>query len=227
MPDARITTASIDAVRRVAELALARPDGLAVNFTLADCGTLESCQARSRSFQTSFSSLRARVRRQLAANQTNRLDQDIPGRYDRLSCQRVAIPGGNGYQVLLYPVDRLVMELNVTDMHGMPLEELSPDKARLDAIIKFWSTQKSAAREGGRQFVDPLTDVERRWLCGYDLDTAKIMYIEAGLIPGDPMMVFNGLDMRKTLFEPLNDPTDIKPPKSIEEMFKGGRAHEG
>ncbi len=95
MPDPRYNTPSFDNVRHVAEQALNNDDGIVLTFAVAQYGTYANCELAARSFQTSFTSLRARMAKQNARHRGEHVDErisDALGVYSTLVCQRSRFP---------------------------------------------------------------------------------------------------------------------------------------
>jgi hypothetical protein len=93
MPDPRFNSPSFERVRQIADLALTRSEGVKVNFTLDRYKTMKNCEHAARGFQTSFTSLRARLNRvtsRLAGESETLLPRysDAQGPYATLMCQR-------------------------------------------------------------------------------------------------------------------------------------------
>lgn len=63
MADTRAYSPNFQGVAALADRALARPEGITINFEVATYGSIEACAHVARGFQKTFTSLRARARR--------------------------------------------------------------------------------------------------------------------------------------------------------------------
>lgn len=142
MPQPRGQTASLESVRRLADHALSVADGVTVFFRLQQHVTLEACATRARSFQTTFSSLRAKERRSkvihaLGKGEGGDLERDLytRGKYDSLGCQRNPLPDGEGWKVELIPLDAMIDAFDVIDNStGLSLAHMGMHKSELGAL---------------------------------------------------------------------------------------------
>lgn len=105
-------TAAMDRVREKANIALATAGGIAINFTQEKYGSLDNCATLSRSFQTSFCSMRSRARKTIGVRS-----------YDGLMCQRQMLPDLSGWQIRLFPVEGMIDDWDIISLAtGKPLD---------------------------------------------------------------------------------------------------------
>lgn len=143
MPEARHPTVAQRVVERVAFAALSSDEGVTMRFMVKDHGSLEACQALARSFQQTFSSVRHRARRVsgklLGEDKSQPRDGMAQGMYDVLSCQRLPLPNGAGWSVLLARASVFLAGFDIIDnATGLPLADIGrerDEKARL--VEKF------------------------------------------------------------------------------------------
>lgn len=155
MAGARAYTAAYDTVQKAALAALADPDGLTVYFRLDRYPSPEACASASRSFQTVFSSLRARARRlserrigdSAAAPPRDTLAQ---GPFDKLVCQRLPLPNGEWY-VSLVPSHVIMSGLDiVSNSTGQPLTAFGAKQDERTALAVKMAEGKLTAGEWDR-----------------------------------------------------------------------------
>lgn len=130
MADPRAYSPNFVSVQQVASHALDDPSGAAIFFTTAALGSLEAAKHAARSFQQSFTSLRARGRRrsETALGEVARNQASVPrfsdarGMYDALVCQRSPLPDGKGWKVELIPAAAVLATLDIRDrITGEPI----------------------------------------------------------------------------------------------------------
>lgn len=169
-------TAAVAHVRRLADEALDRPQGVAINFRLAVYDTMERCNTAARSFQVTFSALRNRDRkqRQVKMKDKHLLDDEVVGLYDRLSCTKILSEDEQGYSVHLIPDVALVFDQDVTDRAtGERLEQFTPEARRLRRVVVLLNEEYTRAREQKRQPHNPLTADDREWVIANHLISAQ------------------------------------------------------
>jgi|SRR6185312_3310537 len=139
MPALRSFNASSAVVKRVADAALDDPAGCVVTWFSRDIG-LAACRQSARSFQTSFSSLRARARRQRinhvgdASNLT--LDLEVVGPYDCLACTPRELPEGAGWSVSLLKADTALQGVTITSAStGEPIDGIDRESVKKNEIL--------------------------------------------------------------------------------------------
>lgn len=117
MPAARSFSPSFNMIVDTARAALQKPEGLSVEFRISKLGSMEACATAARSFQVSFTSLRARARRKnmAAKGQLYDRDHDAFGIYDGLVCQRQRFPDNSGWYVWLGPASAALQDLEIID----------------------------------------------------------------------------------------------------------------
>ena len=111
MAEPRTHMASHDALIDLSERALASEEGVHIRFTVTPERSLEACAIAARSFQKVWTSLRARARRMTQAR-----DANLPGPYDRLSCTRLPLPNGEGWQISLVHATAVLASFDVVDI---------------------------------------------------------------------------------------------------------------
>ncbi len=122
MTQVRAFTANMESLRALCDKALATPEGIEINFTIEQCGSLDACKSRARSMQTTFTSLRARAR-DLTQSLSKSAYHNIKGPYDGLACLREPLPSNHGWRVrFLHAVD-LLKDLEIIDLStGKPID---------------------------------------------------------------------------------------------------------
>lgn len=174
-------TASLLNVRRIADEALERPEGLTITFHTRDYESLEQANTKARGFQTSFSALRTRERKQRQRRVRNVLvpDDDVVGLYDALACQKLPMPNGEGFAVHLIPETALRFDDNVIDRAtGEPIEMFDADTRMLRKIVKKVFDVDRAVKKGGTWY-NPLNPTEIQFM----LDKYPQDYADWGMTP--------------------------------------------
>ncbi len=139
----RAWSANFESVSRAADLALTLPKGIFLEFTLNDFPTPEACKHAARSFQKSFTALRARERRraELALHENSRTSVPIissaRGQYCGLSC--VPEPKEDGsWIVRLIPAQLHMANMRIRNADtGEEIEMFNPDEAELGTLISL------------------------------------------------------------------------------------------
>lgn len=126
MPAPRTSMPQWEAIRALADRALASPSGVTVRFTLAKHGSEAACKHLARSFQKRFTSMRAWARKMDDSTVT----LYASGPYDRLDCQPT--PTDDGWHVHLIPRD--VVELDAVDIRTG--EEINLNKSEFYKLIE-------------------------------------------------------------------------------------------
>lgn len=126
MPDARAFSPNMVSPQHVAQAAQARPGGVTLAFRVSVHGSLEECAHRARSFQQSFTSMRARARglsqKRLGESTSPRYSM-ARGPYDDLVCQRRLLPNGEGWAVDIIPSNLTLTSLDIIDREtGLPVD---------------------------------------------------------------------------------------------------------
>lgn len=112
MTEPRAFTPAMEAVREIADQALlAGPEGITLYWRCPPF-TLETARLQARSFQQSFTSLRARARRLSAEDKLAR-DHAGTGTYDRLAAQRGDLPDAAGAYIRLCPARALFEDVEI------------------------------------------------------------------------------------------------------------------
>jgi hypothetical protein len=172
-------------VKSLADRALQLPEGLRIYFRTEAHGTFETAHRAARSFQTSFSSMRAKARRQMerAHSQNDSLIMDTltQGPYDSLACQKEWLPNGEGFAIWLAPAYALDLFNDVVDAKsGQQLEEYTPDFIRSNAILQFWLKKAQAAKEAHEQMANPLDPEAEAWWFDHEPELATDAYHAQG-----------------------------------------------
>lgn len=126
MPDARAFSPNMVSPQHVAQAAQARPGGVTLAFRVSVHGSLAECAHRARSFQQSFTAMRARARglsqRKLGESASPRYSM-ARGPYDDLVCQRRILPDGEGWAVDIIPSNLTLTSLDIIDREtGLPVD---------------------------------------------------------------------------------------------------------
>lgn len=138
MPQPNAYMAAFTSVASAADLALDRPEGVTITWTVEEYGDAEVCKSLSRSFQTTFTSLRARTRRtaMVRRGEANLRDTDALGPYDKLVCMRAPLAFGAGWSVLLCPSNLMINRLNITDnATGRPVTEIGRERDERNVLF--------------------------------------------------------------------------------------------
>ncbi len=142
MPAPRAYSPSFVSVADAADQALARENGMDIYFTVERYGSLEACLTLSRSFQKSFTSLRARARR-LSERRIGEEGINAPrdsmavGNYDTLVCQRVQMGEGRGWIVSLIPTHVVMSQFDCRDpVTGEKITDLGFNADRETVLFK-------------------------------------------------------------------------------------------
>lgn len=118
MPAARAMTGNMSLAASIADKALEAAEGITIPYRVSKYGSLDACDQQARSLQSSFTSLRARVRRLANRVREDELmlrDQSIVGKYDALACLRQLMPGNEGWQVWIGPAISALADLEIID----------------------------------------------------------------------------------------------------------------
>lgn len=169
-------TASIIHVRRIADAALDRPQGVTVQFRLDVYETLERCNTAARSFQVCFSSMRTRERKQRQARMKDKyvLDDEVMGLYDKLACTKVMCEDRQGFEVHLIPQEALTFDQNIIDREtGERVEEFSSEQRLMRKIVYTLSAEYKSAKEQHREVRDVLSAEDSAWLMANHADSVK------------------------------------------------------
>lgn len=182
MPAPRTTTPGEARVRALADRAKELPDGLRVRFTIANHHTLADCASAARSFQTSFSSMRAKARRKTETLQEReKRDVNAKGPYDSLACIKERLANDEGYAIWLAPAYAIDFANDVVDgKTGEPLAEYDPINMKSNAILQFWLARADEARRGKAEFRNPLDADQEAWMFEHQPEIAEDMYRAAG-----------------------------------------------
>lgn len=158
MPAPRAFTATSASVKDIADKALNEPEGVTLTWT-TDRLSLEACAHNARSFQCTFSALRARARRmklKFVEESADNLDLVTQGPYDRLACVKEPLMNRGGWSVSLLPAEQLLSGAVITNAGtGAPLKGESPSEKRKLALLMK-----------AQKFPRDVTQEEFDWLTG-------------------------------------------------------------
>lgn len=128
MADARGLTGNMEATYNLLTNSLQCPEGVTLLWRVETYGSLEACRIRSRSFHTTFSTLRNRDRRlsiNLTGENKNARDLEARGLLDRVACSITPLPDDAGWQAWIGPADALYADLEIVDnATGLPVSGL-------------------------------------------------------------------------------------------------------
>lgn len=153
MPAPRGFTPNLSRIKDWADAALDNPDGVTLRWRVPEF-SLEACAQHARGFQTSFTSLRAKARRQKIVHtgyeSEHALDQYTRGPYDSLACVREPLANGGGWSITLCRGYDMFQGVEVTNARtGEPIiGETAEDRERERIIMK------------AQQFPDQITQAE-------------------------------------------------------------------
>lgn len=169
MSQPRVLTAALTRVREQAEKALTIPGGIAIHFTVERYGSLDACMSLSRSFQTSFCSLRARVRKDIARCIANpNIAAEVVCSYDNLVCQRLPLPNERGWVIQLFPAQGMIDDWDVTSLEtGKPLPVMMTEEKEIAALqARFYANPKKFSPNDNARMaeLDPNWDETKRQL---------------------------------------------------------------
>lgn len=120
----RAHTAALERVRKLADLALDDPKGIDISILVSTYGSMDACAQLARSFQQSFTSLRARNRKQDNASKL----ADPVSKYDALICQRLPMPNDTGWSIRLIREDTNLLGWEITSLAtGQPVTQVVSD----------------------------------------------------------------------------------------------------
>jgi len=141
MAESRSYSPNYETVRKAADAALMSPDGIAINYRVDAVTPMSACALKARSFQQSFTSLRARMRRLDAKVRGEIMEHSVVrdsfarGPYDDLVCQRLPLADEGGWCVTLRHAHVLIDELEIIDIAtGQPLSEIGKNKSELEVF---------------------------------------------------------------------------------------------
>lgn len=139
MPAARGFTPTLGRIKDWADTALTEPDGVTLIWTVPDF-SLAACAQHARGFQTSFTSLRAKARRQVLLRDGIEADyardQYTQGPYDVLACVREPLADGSGWSVTLCRGHDMFQGVKVVNARtGEPLKGQTPEDRERSRII--------------------------------------------------------------------------------------------
>lgn len=217
-PTGKALTPAMSAVARYADQAKLQPEGIELFFLVTKYGSLPGAASAARSFQTTFSSLRARKRRQAQREEFESKhieDAFTQGKYDSLSCQKTTLGEGRGYSVLLIPIDQYGMAIEAYDLAtGERIKAFTYEFKRCSGIAKFWGEKCLESRQLRRAFTNPLTLEEEEFWFTHEPEWANDYY--------------TAMDMKRRTGAQLAELTPSDEPKpfdladlSVEEMFGG------
>lgn len=161
MPDARAFTGNMETLRAILDSALEAPEGVTLYFR-SPPHTPAAAAAAARGIQTSFSSLRARVRRSAMrrAGELHARDVNARGAYDTLMCQREALDGGS-WAVRFVRAGEFLQGIEIIDnATGKPLTSLGQAQDERERLI-----DKAIMGIGGKLTAadwDRLTELDAR-----------------------------------------------------------------
>jgi len=154
MPDARAFTGQMQVVEQLAQKAL--KENVTVFLTVEQYGSVEACQKRARSLQTSFSSFRARTRR-LSGDEKRARDVFKQGPYDTLACLIDPLPNAGGWKFWLGQGSSLLDDLDVRGADGKPLTDFGANKSERAQFVEDVLP---------RAMMSPPQITKREWLMG-------------------------------------------------------------
>lgn len=165
MPTAYAYTGTLEHARRLGDAALAAPNGITVTFYSRDFPDGEPGAARAaRTFQKTFSAMRAKSRRILSTNSgehATHLDTKVLHKFDALACMRDALPRGQGWAVKLIPATMVHIGAIVTDNStGAVVSEFDPNERIVAGFIDTMLDEMYAAQKAKRPPIYPLTEHE-------------------------------------------------------------------
>lgn len=159
MPAPRTYSPNFDAVTQAADAAVAAPDGVTLQFLTSALGSMDGCRFAARSFQKSFTALRARARK---LSQRDELYSNKRGPYDGLVCQLQPLADDTGWIVSLIPSRIVLSQLNIIDnATGLPLTEFGTHQDRKLALFNKAQNQRDAFTEEDWTELTRLDDATR------------------------------------------------------------------
>lgn len=137
MPDSRVFGPAYASIQKIADQALGMPNGLVITFHVDKLLTLENCKHQARSFQTQFTSLRARTNRLsarlLGEGDTPKRDSAARGIYSSLMCQRSIFE--DRVEVYVGQSAEVFNQFDIRDAAtGEPLESVGRKNAERDRL---------------------------------------------------------------------------------------------
>lgn len=172
MSRAVLNTPSAQAVRTVAEHALMSVEGLQIKFLASKYGDLKRAASAARSFQTSFSAMRARER-----------GKQQVGRYDPLACCKLPLPNDGGFEIIIAKASGLLLDWDIIDIAtGKPPEEFAPERGVIAQIMDAIATMRYQCKSNGVAFYDPLSAEQRADFYTLEPLLAVTMYADNGLV---------------------------------------------
>lgn len=185
-------TASVQVMRKAAQAALADPKGACIEFTLTKYGSLEGAATACRSFQVTFNAMRARERRLKQKHQGDKSkDTDVKVEYDQLTCNKIVLPNGQGFGLMMVRANSAALELAIRSLTtGELVEEFSADNKRKDALMTLLAEERTRAANQNRSPVNPIPYDDAQWWLNYDPPGALGAYITQGIpLPWDTQQV--------------------------------------
>lgn len=166
MPAPYTTTPMQQTLRDVADKALELTDGMRLEFTVEDYGTLAAAQNAVRAHSSAFASLRTKERRKAqAVIGDNARDTHVHGRYDKLACRTVPLPDNVGFALDLVPAHMIEDKLRAVDLStGQRVEIYNANQGRLTVLVNKWFKASDEAKAQKRPLIMPWTDDEIAWL---------------------------------------------------------------
>ena len=145
-------TATLDFARKIADQALADPEGITLTFLSEHYGSFELAGRAARRFQTTFSAMRSKARRakqQHLGERSAQLDSNISHNLDCLSAMRDPLPDYKGWTIKVIPAQMIELGVIVTsNSTGKIIEEFDPISRSVDLILdKLWREREQAAKE--------------------------------------------------------------------------------
>jgi hypothetical protein len=148
MPAARAYSANFSSVTEIANAALHSEEGMRITFLASELGDMEACARAARSFQKSFTALRARarVRNEKALGERAERYTSATGIYDKLACMTNKLPDLTGWYVDLLPSTHVLSRFTITDIKtGLPAAQFTAEHNEWDLLArksqKFTLTQ--------------------------------------------------------------------------------------
>ncbi len=154
----RTYSPNFDTVTQAADAALNDPDGITIRFKLDTLGSMEACRLSARSFQKSFTALRARANR---LSNTSARDTNKTGIYSKLICQVLPMGDDSGWMVNLLPARVVLSTLDIiSNSTGLPITSFG---AKQDERTKLTEKSVFQPSEFTAEDYDRLTQLDAAW----------------------------------------------------------------
>lgn len=175
-----VQTPNVGHIRQLMDRALDAGDPLELRFTVAAHGSLAEAKLRVVSLQNQFNSIRARARNikqvQMGQKASEFTGEQIKGMYDDLACSRHALPGNQGYYIIMGRAP--VMEFEIYNHRtGERILEDDPRDRRMNQLLKLFLEKAFSPT------VRPpyLTDAQEREFFELNMSVATDTYQSCGV----------------------------------------------